>query len=186
MTTIDPIAAPFICPAVSIEPGWIDYNGHLNMAYYMVLFDRASDEAFAALGMGPDYAAHGSGTTYTGDAHIAYLREVDASTPLIVSLQILDHNEKAIHAFQTMRHAADGWVAATCESVTLHIDQSGPKVAPFPVPILAKVEAMAAIHAQLPRPENAGRTIGIRRPAHKKADAAVTDTSQAPGKESKR
>ena len=157
------IAAPFTNSVMTIEPDWIDYNGHLNMAYYLVLFDRASDEAFAALGMGPAYAAQGIGTTYTGDAHIAYLREVGAGAPLVATLQILDHNDKAIHAFQELRHATDGWTAATCESLTLHIDQGGPKVTPFPPAIRAKVDTMAASHARLPRPEGAGRQVGIRR-----------------------
>ena len=163
MTNTDSIAAPFSCPAIPIKQEWIDYNGHLNMAYYMVLFDNASDEAFAAMGMGPAYAAQGSGTTYTGDAHVAYLRELDRDTPLVATLQLLDHNDKAIHAFQTLMHATEGWVAATCESLTLHIDQSGPKVAPFPPQIMARVETMARAHARLPRPDGAGRKIGIRR-----------------------
>lgn len=163
MQSTDPIATPFTSTDLTIEPGWIDYNGHLNMAYYLVLFDRASDQAFAAVGMGPAYAATGRGTTYTGDAHIAYLREVDQQMPLIATLQIVDHDEKRIHAFQELRHAEEGWVAASCESLTLHIDPSGPRVAPFPADIMAKVAAMAAAHAALPRPQDIGRSIGIRR-----------------------
>lgn len=160
--------AAFTSSTLSIEPDWIDYNGHLNMAYYLVLFDRASDEAFAALGMGPTYAETGRGTTYTGDAHIAYLREVDRDMPLVATLQIVDHDEKRIHTFQELRHADEGWLAATCESLTLHVDPSGPRVAPFPPDIRAKVDAMATAHAALPRPDGLGRSIGIRR---KSADA---------------
>ena len=44
--------APFVSSVMRVEPGWIDYNGHLNMAYYNVLFDRAVDEAFELLGCG--------------------------------------------------------------------------------------------------------------------------------------
>ena len=46
--------APFVSSTMAIEPGWIDYNGHLNMAYYHVLFDRAVDEAFGVVGLGTD------------------------------------------------------------------------------------------------------------------------------------
>ena len=47
--------APFVGRLQKVEDQWTDYNGHFNMAYYNVLFDRAGDEVFAALGLGPDY-----------------------------------------------------------------------------------------------------------------------------------
>ena len=47
--------APFVSSVMRVEPAWIDYNGHLNMAYYNVLFDRAVDEVFELLGCGVDY-----------------------------------------------------------------------------------------------------------------------------------
>ncbi|WP_306117747.1 MULTISPECIES: thioesterase family protein [unclassified Roseitalea] len=158
-----PNDAPFITPAMAIAPDWIDYNGHLNMAYYLVVFDRASDIVFAALGMGPDYAAARAMTTYTAEAHIAYLREVHADAQLVCDYQILDHDEKRIHGFQRMRHATQGWLAATCETLTLHVDRSGPRVAPFPADIAANVAQMAERHALLPRPDGAGRAIAMRR-----------------------
>ncbi len=148
---------------MSIEPGWIDFNDHMNMAYYMVLFDRWLGVAFAQLGMGPDYAGRGPYSTFAGDAHIAYLREVRASDRVVCTFQILDHSDKAIHSFQEMRHAEDGWLAAITETVTLHVDRTAPRVCPFPADVAARVEAMAAVHARLPRPDHAGRTVGIRR-----------------------
>ena len=47
--------APFVSSVMQVEPAWIDYNGHLNMAYYNVLFDRAVDEVYELLGLGLDY-----------------------------------------------------------------------------------------------------------------------------------
>lgn len=153
--------APFVGQTMAIDPGWIDYNGHLNMAYYMVLFDQGSDEVFAALGMGPGYAATRKLTTYTAEAHICYLREVHQSMPIQSRLQIIGHDAKRLHTFQELVHADDGWVAATCEMVTLHVDMAGPKVAPMPEEIAANVDAMAMLHAELPMPERAGRKVGI-------------------------
>src|SRR5690606_33054102 len=69
-------AAPFVSSVLGIEKDWIDYNGHLNMAYYNVLFDRCSDEAFAVLGMGPKYAEERRLTTYTAEIHVCYVREL--------------------------------------------------------------------------------------------------------------
>ena len=80
----------------------------------------------------------------------------------VMDFQLLDCDEKRIHSFQELRHV-DGWLSATCEVLMLHVDMAGPKVAPFPPDIRQKVEAMRAAHAGLPRPERAGRSIGIRR-----------------------
>lgn len=154
--------APFMSRVLSIQEDWIDYNGHLNMAYYNVLFDNAVDEAFAALGMGPVYAKERGLTTYTAEVHICYVRELHLEHKVRSTFQLLDHDEKRIHFFQELSHV-DGWLAATSEVLTLHVDMAGPKVAAFPADILAKVEAMRAAHAELAVPVRAGRSIGIKR-----------------------
>ena len=153
----------FVTPPQSIEPGWIDYNSHLNMAYYLVLFDRGYDVVCDHFGMGQDYAAARRLTTYTGDARLTYLREVHGDAPVITTFQILDRDEKRIHSFQQMRHAREGWVAATCETLTLHVDMAGPRVCPFPDDVMARIETMTARQAALPRPDRAGAPLGIGR-----------------------
>ena len=158
-----PLEAPFRSEAMDIAPEWIDYNCHLNMAYYLVLFDRGVDQLWEKIGLGPRYRAERGFTTYTAEAHIRYLREVRPSDRVIVTLQIVDHDEKRLHLWQEMHHADEGWCAATCETLALHVDQSGPKVAPMPEDIRTRVAAVAAAHAALPRPEALGRPMGIRR-----------------------
>ena len=128
-------AAPFVSSVMEVEKDWIDYNGHLNMAYYNVLFDRCSDEAFAAMGLGPDYAKERRLTSYTAEAHICYVQELHLGDKVRVEFQLLDHDEKRIHFFQELHHI-DGWLAATSESLILHVDMSGPRVVPFPSDIL--------------------------------------------------
>lgn len=155
-------SAPFLSSTMDIEESWIDYNGHLNMAYYNVLFDRCADEAFALMGMGPDYAASRRLTVYTAEVHVCYVRELHLGDRVQGTFQLIDHDLKRLRSYQEIRHA-DGWLAATSETLTLHIDMGGPKVAPFPADILARVEAMASAHKPLPMPERAGRSIGIRR-----------------------
>ena len=160
--TTAPTAEPFRSSIMQIEPQWIDYNGHLNMAYYNVLFDRCSDEAFEIMGMGPDYARERKLTIYTAEVHVCYVQELHLSHRVTVTFQLLDHDEKRLRAYQEIRHV-DGWLAATSETLSLHIDMTGPKVAPFPADIQAKVEAMRAAHVGLSMPERAGRSIGIKR-----------------------
>ena len=155
-------AAPFVSRTMAIEQAWIDYNGHLNMAYYNVLFDCCSDDAFEAMGLGPDYAKERKLTIYTAEVHVCYVRELHLGDEVTVSFQLLDHDDKRLRAYEEIRHT-DGWLSATSESLSLHVDMSGPKVAPFPADIVEKVEAMRAAHAGLPVPERAGRSIGIKR-----------------------
>ena len=157
-----PIPAPFVSRVMEIEKDWIDYNGHLNMAFYNVLFDRAADEAFELMGLGPDYARERKLTIYTAELHVCYVQELHLADRVAVTFQLLDHDEKRIRAYQEIRHV-DGWLAATAESLSLHVDMTGPKVAPFPADVQALVENLAAAHAELPMPERAGRSIGIRR-----------------------
>jgi acyl-CoA thioester hydrolase len=155
------IPAPFVSRVMDIEKDWIDYNGHLNMAYYNVLFDRCSDDAFELMGMGPAYVGRRL-TIYTAELHVCYVRELHLGDRVTVTFQLLDHDEKRLRAYQEIHHV-DGWLAATSEQLALHVDMSGPKVAPFPADIIARVEALRAAHASLPMPERAGRSIGIRR-----------------------
>jgi acyl-CoA thioester hydrolase len=152
--------APFVSSVMKVEPAWIDYNGHLNMAYYNVLFDRAVDEAFTLLGCGADYVKSGF-STFTAEAHVRYLRELQEGTPVRVTIQLLDYDAKRLHFFEQLFHAEEGWVSATSENLTLHVDMMQKKVAPFPADVTRRLAAMKASHNQLPRPEAAGRRIGI-------------------------
>ena len=152
---------PFVCKAIPIEPSWIDYNGHLNMAYYNVLFDRSLDQFFDMLGVGWQYLKERHGSTMTAECHVRYLREVKLGDPVNVSVLIVAADEKRIHYFEELRHATEGWVSATSENMTLHVDMNVRRVAPFPPDIYARVQAVAAAHAKVPRPDGVGRRIAM-------------------------
>ena len=80
----------FRSSVMRVEPGWIDYNGHMNMAYYNVLFDRCADEVYELLGFGPDYAETEKHTTYTAEFHVCYVRELHLDDPVTVTFQLID------------------------------------------------------------------------------------------------
>jgi acyl-CoA thioester hydrolase len=153
--------APFVSAATQVEPGWIDYNGHLNMAYYNVLFDRAVDEAYELLGCGLAYLEAAKHSTFTAEAHIRYLRELHAGDPVRVTFQLLDFDAKRMHYFEQLFHADEGWLSATSENMVLHVDMTAKKTAPFPEAIVARLTRMKAAHAHLPVPEGAGRRIAM-------------------------
>jgi len=153
--------APFTSTLLDIRPEWIDYNNHLNMGYYTVLFDLCADQVFDRFGFGPDYIAARNHTTFTAEFHVRYIRELKLGDRVRSSYYLIDHDDKRFHSFQELFHE-DGWLAATGEGMTLHVDLAGPRVAPMPAEILGRVSAMAADHAALPRPNGIGSTIGIR------------------------
>jgi acyl-CoA thioester hydrolase len=152
-------SAPFKSSVMQIEPQWIDYNGHLNMAYYNVMMDRAIDELWVHLGIGPAYMKERHGSTFTGECHVRYLREIHLGDPVQISVWLLGADEKRLHTFEELRHASEGWLSATSENITLHIDMTARKVGPFPSDIRARIAAVAAAHATVPRPEGTGRRI---------------------------
>jgi acyl-CoA thioester hydrolase len=159
---IEPVFfAPFVSSVMRVESGWIDYNGHLNMAYYHVLFDRAVDEVFALLGIGPRYVEREQRSLFTAELHVRYLRELHAGDRVRVTLQLLDWDAKRLHFFEHLFHATNGWVAATSEQMALHVDISTKKTTRFSNEIATQLERMAASHAMLPRPEAAGRSIAM-------------------------
>jgi len=147
---------------MTVKSDWIDYNGHLNMAYYNVLFDSGADDLFAEFGIGPDYPKTRGFSTFSAEFHVCYLRELHEGDEVYVTSQLLDMDEKRFHFFQELRHI-DGWLSATGEGLGLHIDMSGPKVAPMPEDVAEKMRTIFAVHADLPRPDRAGRRIGIPR-----------------------
>ena len=156
------IAAPFVSRVLEVEKDWIDYNGHMNMAYYTVLFDRCADEAFDEFGISADYVRERAMSVFTAEIHICYVRELHEGDKVTVSFHMIDHDEKRIRIYQEVRHE-DGWLAATCEALSIHVDMSGPRAVAFPDDIFAKVQAMQSRHASLPLPERVGRSIALKR-----------------------
>src|SRR4030095_1616884 len=151
--------APFVSSVMQVEPAWIDYNGHLNMAYYNVLFDRCVDEAYELLGIGLNYLNTQKHSTFTAEAHVRYLREIHEGDPVRVTFQMLDYDTKRVHYFQQLFHATEGWVSATSENMTLHGDMTARRVVRSPERIMRTLGQMKASHSRLPRPEAAGRRI---------------------------
>jgi acyl-CoA thioester hydrolase len=156
---------PFLSSVMQIEPQWIDYNGHLNMAYYNVMFDRAIDELWLKLGIGPAYMKSRHGSTFTAECHVRYLREVHLGDPVQISILLLETDEKRLHTFEELRHASQGWLSATSENMTIHVDMNSRKTAPFPPDIRARIDEVAKAHARVVRPEGIGRKVAM--PARK-------------------
>jgi acyl-CoA thioester hydrolase len=92
---------------------------------------------------------------------VRYLREIHLGDPAQVTVYLLGADEKRIHTFEELRHATEGWISATSENITLHIDMAARKVAAFPSDIRARIAAVVASHAGLPWPEGIGRKVAM-------------------------
>lgn len=156
-------AEPVRSAVMTVKNDWIDYNGHLNMAYYNVLFDTAVDAVFERLGLGPDYVRTRKASYFTAEAHVCYVRELSAGAPVIATLQLIDFDAKRVHFYQELHHAVEGWLSATSEQLSLHVNMELRKVSPWPDDILANITALAHAQRTLPFPERAGRKVGIRK-----------------------
>ncbi len=147
---------------MTVKPEWIDFNGHLNMAYYNVLFDTSVDELYPHIGFGYDYVKSTGCTTYVAEWHICYLRELHEGDEVSATFYLIAHDEKRFHSYSELYHK-DGWLAATAEGLTLHVDQSGPRVAPMPQSIQDKLTAYKAAQTDMPDPARISRKIDLTR-----------------------
>jgi len=155
------LTTAFICPRRVVEPAWIDYNGHMNMAYYNLVFDQALDAVFDHLGIGAEYVRTRGGSFFTVEIHVHYLDELALGDPISVGFQLLDWDDKRLHFFAEMHHGTEGFLAATSEQLLLHVDMASRKAAPFPADVASNVDALMRAHHDLPRSERVGHVIGI-------------------------
>ncbi len=158
------IPAPFDVYRDVVRGEWIDHNGHMNMGYYVVVFDLATDEWLRYVGLDEAHRkAHGV-TTFCLEAHITYHREVRERDPLRFTTRLLDFDAKRIHYFHEMYHASEGYLAATNELMTLHVSEQTRRGAPMAPAILERLARLRAAHGALPRPAQVGRRIGLGAP----------------------
>ena len=157
------IGAPLVCPKERVREDWIDYNGHLNMAYYNVIFDHSVDHFYDLLNVGAAYASSGVGSCFTLEVHVHYVQELKLGDDVEVRLHLLDFDHKRLHFYQEMYHCGEGYLAATSEQIAVHVDMTSRRSAPFPQAVTASLNAVQPAHDALPRSERIGHVIGIRR-----------------------
>jgi acyl-CoA thioester hydrolase len=147
-----------------VQPEWIDVNGHMNVAYYVLAFDKAVDDVLARVGVTDDYIRSAGGTTFAVECHVTYQQELTEAAPYRIESQILAYDEKRIHQFQRMYHSEENFLAATAEWMNLHIDLGARKVSPWPGFVLRALEELAGAQAHAVFPREAGRRMYIVKP----------------------
>jgi acyl-CoA thioester hydrolase len=155
------IPVPFDQYEGEVLPAWIDANGHMNLAYYVVLFDFATDALFEAIGIGLRYKDATNHGTFVAETHNLYERELLVGERVRVATQILGADSKRLHLAHEMFSLAGEQRAATQELMFLHIDLSARRVVPWLPEVSTRVTAAAAAHSHLPRRDWVGRRIAM-------------------------
>jgi acyl-CoA thioester hydrolase len=158
------LAAPFDRYRDRVRSEWTDHNGHMNVGYYLVVFDYATDEFLSWVGLDERHRRVQRVTTFCLEAHVVYHREVRSGDPLRFTTLLLGHDSKRIHYFHAMYHAGEGYLAATNELMSLHVSEPTRRGGPMTAEVLERLAQIQKAHATLPRPPQVGRTIGLASP----------------------
>ncbi len=135
-------------------PEWMDFNGHMRDAYYVLCVSSANDKMHEELGVGPTYQKATGRSVYNIDTRIRYLKEGREGDPIEVRMRIMDFDAKRHHTHSQLVHAESGDLLAVVEAVLIHVDQSIPAPMPYPE------EAQALLAAKMA--EDAGTDPGLR------------------------
>ncbi len=149
----------------TVSPDWVDYNGHMNVAYYVLIFDHATDAFLEEIGMNEDLRAKTGSSVFVAEAHVTYDSEVMEGERVYVTSQVLDCDEKRLHLFHSMYNAKDDSLCATNELMILQVNLNTRKVGPFIDHVQSRIRGIYKAHETLAVPDKKGRVIGIRRKA---------------------
>jgi acyl-CoA thioester hydrolase len=156
--------APFSKATATVLPAWIDYNGHMNVGYYHVVFDTAAEPFFEWLGLTPEFRKANASSTFALQSQLHYLREVKQGEKLRFESRLIDADRKRIHYYQEMYHAEEGYLAATYESLSVHMDMTQRRSAPMPDALFHRMQEVLMVHRTLPRPWQVGHVFGEKPP----------------------
>lgn len=156
-------AAPLSLHRATVRKEWVDYNGHLNDAYYMVIFSQATDAFMDHIGL-DDAARQATKTSlFTLEGHINYLLEVKEGTTVEIRTRLIRHDAKRLQLYHEMFRPGHPEPVAAAEFMLLHVDTTdGAKSAPFRPEIADKLQAIQAAQDSLPPATYSSRTIGLK------------------------
>ena len=154
---------PLELATLTVLPEWIDYNGHMNVSYYVLAFDRGVDAFMELIGISPANIGQRQTSAFTLEMHVNFLHELRLGDPLRLNCQLLDFDTKRVHYFLHMHHAEDDYLAAVSEQIMVHVALQTRRSSEFPDDVRLALTNLMKSHQDLPYPEQSGRVIGIRR-----------------------
>ena len=156
------IDAPLALYETSVQPAWLDVNDHMNVAYYVLAFDQATDALFRFVGVGEAYIEARRHTMFAVECHVTYSRELRGGDPIRITTQLLGCDAKKMHFVHHMYHIDDGYLAAASEWMAIHIDMEARRSAEFPDDVGRRLGDLRDAHAALPLPTAVGRVMSLQ------------------------
>ena len=110
---------------------WIDYNGHMNLSYYILVFDMGAEVILSKFQMGEQAAKTTKRSTMVVETHTNYIKEVKENDEVIISLSHIDHDKKRLHYKLEMYEKSGNILSATTEVLALYMNLDERKVSEF-------------------------------------------------------
>jgi acyl-CoA thioester hydrolase len=155
------IAAPFIGHRGQVRPEWADDNKHMNLAYYLVMFDAASDAIFEVLNIGQDYRHRADRTAFAAETHLVYEREMNVGDWAQIATIIVDVDEKRLHLAHEMYRDGEPDRACLQEIMFINVNLTTRRAAPWSEEVMAGLRKAHEIHAKITQPAKLGRSLKI-------------------------
>ena len=149
-----------------VQADWVDYNGHLRDAFYLLIFSLATDALMDRVGLDAQGRAATGHTLYTLETHLNYQLEAKEAQIVEVRTQLLGMDAKRVHVFHTLHRNSDGETLSTNEQMLINVDHGSGRSAPFAPGTQAALAAICDDQRDLERPANAGRSIALPAPRH--------------------
>lgn len=147
---------------LAVDPAWIDAYGHLNAAHYVGIFDRVGFELLGQVGVGLDYTEATRCGIYTMNIYVAYLREVLEGDPLMLRIRLLEADNKRLMCMMELIQTRDGYLAATMEQLSLHVNLDTRRATPFPEALAQRLARTVEEHAAHPLPKEYRRLLPLK------------------------
>lgn len=149
---LEKITALTFLMRLTIPESYLDENRHVNIRYYLHIFDDAGYPMVAGFGLTPDYHTQHDTGGYDLEHHIHYLREVLAGDVASVYVRLVGRSAKRIHYLMFLVNETRGTLAAVFECVNSFADMNTRRTAPYPPEIAARIDSLLAEHAALDWP----------------------------------
>lgn len=155
------LTTPLALHTDTVRKEWVDYNGHMNVAYYVLIFDQATEGLLDHLKLDAAYREKENASVFVVESHVTYDREVLEGANVSITTQILGSDPKRLHVFHRMFETGSDDTVATNELMILHMDMSERRVAPFPDFAQSALGELEKLHNALGKPKQAGRSISM-------------------------
>ncbi len=149
-----------------VKEEWIDINGHMNVAYYVLAFDQGVDALWSQVGITDEYIESRQQSTFAVESHVTYQKELKLGERFRIVTKLLAIDEKRLHQLQYMLRTDNDSLVATAEWLNLHVDLAMRRVCPWPDEVLTAFLAVAERQSDATLPLEVGSTMKVRNPLY--------------------